>query len=98
MDIACRLDEQGLAAQRARYRRLAPSVADIQRGADRLTVVFAADLERGLLDELLAVERECCPFFELDFDAESRRLAVGVSDARFRDALDAIAYQLANEP
>jgi hypothetical protein len=95
MDIGCALDEKGFAEQRDRYRRLAASVVDLRRDGDRLVVDFAADLDRGLLAGLLAVEKECCPFFELGFDDEARRLEVGVDDPKLADALDAVADQLA---
>ena len=94
MDISCTLDEKGLAEQRRRYRRVAAAVTKVQWGGDRLTVDLGPDLDRGALDELIAVESECCPFFVFGFDDASRRLEVGVDDPRLAPALDAIAGQL----
>jgi hypothetical protein len=88
---SCALDRQGLEAQRARHRRLAPSVLNVAREEDLLVVDFAAGFDRHALDELIAVERRCCPFFSLSFDEGSRRLAVGVRDPEAAAALDAIA-------
>jgi hypothetical protein len=47
-----------------------------------------------LIDELLAVERACCPFFELGWKPETRRLSVAVSRKGYEPALDAIAFAL----
>jgi hypothetical protein len=59
---------------------------------------LAVDLDRKvdlkLVDELLAVERECCPFLELGWRPDSRRLSVSVSQKRHEPALDAIAFAL----
>jgi hypothetical protein len=47
-----------------------------------------------LVDELVAIERECCPFFTLDWEPDRRRLTVSVSQAEHEPALDAIAFAL----
>jgi hypothetical protein len=47
-----------------------------------------------LLDEAIAVENECCPFFTFDYSPEGRVMRVGVSRPDYADALDAIAYAL----
>jgi hypothetical protein len=92
---SCALDEQGLQEQRARYARLAASVTAAERSDDRLHFRFAEDFDRAALTEAIAVERECCPFFEIAFDADKRELSVGVSDRRMLPALEAIAFALA---
>ena len=89
----CGLDAAGLAAQRDRYRRLAGSVTGFERG-EGLVVQFAPDVEAALVDETLAVERRCCPFFRLEYDRSARRLAIGVDDDEQRPALDALQYEL----
>jgi hypothetical protein len=91
----CRLDLPGLRAQRERYRRLAGSVQRLERRPGRLLVEFGADLDSALLDETLAVERECCPFFCLDFVPDERRLIAGVEHSHEEAALDALRFQLA---
>jgi hypothetical protein len=92
---SCALDEQGLKEQRARYARLAASVTNAERRNDRLHFRFAEDFDRTTLTKAIAVERECCPFFEIAFDADTRELSVGVSDRRMLPALEAIEFALA---
>lgn len=92
--LSCALDEQGLRRQRERYARLAPSVVRMRREARELLVDFAPGVHRETLAALIAVERECCPFFALDFDERSRRLRVGVREPRAAPALEALADAL----
>jgi hypothetical protein len=51
-------------------------------------------VDTELVDETIAIERECCPFFTLDWEPERRRLTVAVSQAEHEPALDAIAFAL----
>jgi hypothetical protein len=90
----CALDQEGLGDQGARYARLAGSVVAVARERDALTVEFAPDVDRELLERTLAIERECCPFFTLELDAGAQHLRAGVSDAEHRPALDALAAAL----
>jgi len=89
---SCALDEQGLELQRARYLRMAPSVLGVRREAQLITIDFAPDFDAQVLDELIAVERGCCPFFAISFDPRARRLQVGVEDPEHVPALEAIEY------
>jgi len=91
----CRLDLPGLHAQRERYRQLAGSVQRLERQAGRLLVEFGDDLDSALLDRTLAVERECCPFFRIDFVPGERRLIAGVEHSHQEPALDALRLQFA---
>ena len=86
----CALDEAGVRAQRARYARLAGDSERVGREGDALVVAFRPGYDRDLLDEALAVERECCPFFA--FALEGRSLRITVRDAAQRPALDALAH------
>jgi hypothetical protein len=88
---SCTLDEAGLRGQRERRALLAPAVTAAERRGDTLAIRFAADFNRSALDELVRVERECCPFFVFQFDDEERLLKVSVDDASHAPALDAIA-------
>ena len=88
----CALDETGVRTQRDRYARVAPGVERLERDEAALTVHFHVDYDRATLDEALAVERECCPFFVLELDEPARRLRVTVSDPEQRPALDALAH------
>jgi hypothetical protein len=86
----CGLDSAGLATQRDRYRRLAASVTGFERRPDRLLVQFAPDVEATLVEETLAVERDCCPLFRLGYEPSAHRLHIGVDDDEQRPALDAL--------
>ena len=90
----CALDPAGLEDQGARYARLGRSVATAERSDASLTVEFGPDLDRELLERTLAVERECCPFFTLDYDESRRRLRASVSEPDHVPALDALADAL----
>jgi hypothetical protein len=92
----CGLDPTGVTAQRERYRRLAGSVTRFERGPDELLVQFAPEVEAALVDETLAVERDCCPFFRLDYDPSAHRLAIGVDEDEQRPALDALQFALSS--
>jgi hypothetical protein len=90
---ACALDADGLAAQRDRYARVAGAIRGSRRVPGELTVDFdPAALDRALLEEALAIERECCPFYRLRLDGA--RLQVRVAEPRQEPALDAIAHLL----
>jgi len=89
--LSCALDEQGLRHQRERYTRLARSVVHVRRAAQELIVEFASGFDRATLAALIAVERECCPFFAFEFDDGSRHLWVGVREPDAAAALEALA-------
>jgi hypothetical protein len=89
---SCSLDEAGAREQRARYARLAGAVRRLVRETDSVEIEFGQDLDPELLEEALAVERECCPFFQFSFDRSEGRLLVTVADESMLPALDAIAY------
>jgi hypothetical protein len=95
---SCALDEQGLEGQRERRRRLAPAVALMKREEEMLVIDFAEGFDRQALEELIAVERECCPFFTFGFDESSRRLEVGVREPEAAPALEAIADAFSATP
>ena len=90
---SCALSDADLQAQQARFRRLAPD-SSLRRGDATLVVEFRAGFDRGALDAMIAVERECCPFFTFDFTDAARRLEIGVNDPEQAPALDALAEQL----
>ena len=91
---SCALNDEELERQRDRQRRLAPSVAAVGRDGDALRIRFARGFASDALDEMLAVERECCPFFRFDFDERSRELRVGVDDPEHEPALEALTAAL----
>lgn len=89
----CGLDRTGLNTQLARYGELGRHVEAMRRSPGLLEVSFGADVDAGLLGEALAVERECCPFFDLSYDGSARHLSVSV-DASHDAALDALRFAL----
>jgi len=90
----CALDEAGVRGQRARYNHLAPSVTNLEREPEAVVVEFREDFDRGTLAQALAVERECCPFFQFAFDESRRLLRVTVRESDQLPALEAMAYAL----
>jgi hypothetical protein len=88
---SCALTPDGVREQRQRQAILAPSVASSTLASGRLVVDFRDDYDRQALDDMIAVERECCPFFVFDFDEKAPRLEVRVRDHEHAPALDAIA-------
>lgn len=69
-------------------------VTAIDSQSTALEIRFAPELDARLLDETLAVERQCCSFFRLDYDSSSRRLSAWVERKDQQAALEAIASAL----
>jgi len=90
----CALDEAGLRAQYEGYRRAGKGARVRDRTPRRLVVDLDQHVDTKLVDELLAIERECCPFFDLSWERQARRLTVSVSRAEHEPALDAISFAL----
>src|SRR5947209_4295158 len=91
---SCALHKAGINEQRARYARLAPSVTRVQREPEAVSIEFDHDFDSQTLDEALAVERECCPFFRFTFDERQRRLRATVTQTDRLPALGAMAHAL----
>jgi hypothetical protein len=94
MAPSCALDETGLRVQYERYRQAGKDARLADRTRRRLVVDLDKQMDPKLVDELVAVERKCCPFFELRWEAKRRRLTVSVSRAEDEPALEAIAFAL----
>ena len=90
LPLACSLDADGGARQGERYAALGATLTSLERDGRRLTARFGPDLDEGLLSETLAIERDCCSFFAIEFDAGQRRLELAVPDSDHEPALDAI--------
>ncbi len=88
----CRLELPGLLTQRDRYRRLGATATRVERHGDALIVVFGPALDEDLLEETLALERDCCPFFGLDYERAARSLTVTVADPQQQPALDGLYF------
>jgi hypothetical protein len=91
---SCALDEQGVKEQQARHERLAPSVTSLERPGETVVFIFSEDYDRQALEEMVAVEEQCCPFFRFAFDEGRRELTVGVKAEEMLPALEAIASHL----
>lgn len=64
------------------------------RGPLHLVVELARHADTELVEQTLAIERECCPFYELGWEPDRRRLFVSVSQPEHAPALEAIAFAL----
>jgi hypothetical protein len=91
---SCSLDEAGLRSQLARYRAAAQDASVLTRAERRLVVRVSEQVPDAVIEELVAVERVCCPFFEFDWQPARRQLAVAVTSAEHEPALDGIAFAL----
>ena len=88
---ACRLDTDGAREQAERYRALAAHAEEVRRHPGALVARFDATVDRDRVARTLAVEHECCPFFELGYDNDARRLEVSVAERDLEPALDVLA-------
>jgi hypothetical protein len=95
---SCSLDAEGMSAQRERYRRAGEGARLLDRGPRRLAVGLRDDVELDQVEELIAVERDCCPFFEIDWDPGRGQLSFAVTRLEHEPALEAIAYGLGLTP
>ena len=91
---SCSLDEDGLSRQLVRYRRAGAGARVIERTSASLAVELDAAVDPALIEQAVATERDCCPFFELRWDPAARLLAISVAQREHEPALDAIAFAL----
>jgi len=91
---SCSLDEDGLSTQVSRYRAAGSGAQLIERGTRRLMIRVSEQTSTAVIEELVAVERSCCPFFALRWEPESRLLTVAVTQPEDEPALAAIAHAL----
>jgi hypothetical protein len=94
MAPSCALDEADLRSQYERYRRAGAGAMVVHRSPRRLVVILAYHIDMDLIEETIAIERGCCPFYELGWDPDLRRLSVVVSRPEHEPALEAIAFAL----
>jgi hypothetical protein len=74
MAPSCALDETGLRLRLERYRQAGAGARLVDRTPRSLVVDLDEHVDTRLVDETIAIERECCPFFTLDWEPERRRL------------------------
>jgi hypothetical protein len=94
MAPSCALDETGLHLQLERYRRAGQDARLVERTRRRLVVDLNEHVDATLVEDAIAIERECCPFFALAWEPARRRLIVSVSQVEHEPALDAVAFAL----
>lgn len=97
LPASCSLDAEGAEAQGERYRRIGIGAELVESAPREIVVRLDEDVNGNEVEKLIAVERECCPFFEISWDEPERRLAFGVAKDEDGLALDAIAYGLGLE-
>src|ERR671922_1880190 len=94
----CSLSPAELAAQRGRARVLGPSVAGVSRHEDTLSVTFDDAVDTTLLRELIATERSCCSFLEIDYDDTTSRLTIPAADDQGREVVSRFHAFFAGAP
>ncbi len=94
MAPSCALDEIAMRSQLERYRRAGRHARLVHRGHRRIVVDLDEHVDREVIEQAIAVERECCPFFAIEWEPGRRRLTVSVSQPEHAPALEAIAYAL----
>jgi hypothetical protein len=91
---SCSLSEIDMQAQLERYRAIGSGGQGRWISATSVELVVSRAVPDGLVEQTVATERSCCPFFELEWDADARRLAVAVSRGENVPALEVIAGAL----
>ena len=97
LPASCSLDQDGLDTQLERYRAAGNGAQVIEQSSRLLVLRVSDETPTAVIDELVTIERGCCPFFELGWDPDGRRLAVSVSWQEHEPALGAIACALGLE-
>jgi hypothetical protein len=90
----CSLDAAQLVAQAERYSKAGTGATLRARDERRLVIQLSEAIAETLVAELLDVERRCCPFFELEWQPEARRLTVAVGRPEDEAALSAVGRAL----
>jgi len=105
MAPSCALSEDGLRQQLGRYRQIGARARILDRTRRHVVIDLGEDVDTELVEQAIEIERECCPFFSIDWQRARRELTISVALAENEPALDAIAFALgleqadkANEP
>jgi hypothetical protein len=91
LPASCSLDADGLRMQIDRYRAVGRGSTGLERDPRRLVIRAGDQVPETLIETLLAVETECCPFFDLDWEPAPRRLSIAVTSSEHEPALQALA-------
>ncbi len=97
MAASCALDEAGLRSQIERYRRAGQRARLLERSSRLLVAELDRQVDSGLVEKTVAIERGCCPWLTLDWQPARRRLSISVSQAAHEPALEALAFALGLE-
>jgi hypothetical protein len=89
----CALDDRQLVGQLERCRSLSRSVLGVERQGVSAVIRFERQVDAALVEETIAIERGCCSFFVLDYDASERLLSITTEPDR-EDALEALLAAL----
>lgn len=92
----CELDDRQRADQLARYRQLSANVTALDRDGDQARIVFDEQVHPELIEQTVAIERDCCSFFTLDYDPSARVLAIR-TDRKHADGLTTLLTALTPE-
>ena len=87
---SCALDADGMRRQAERYRRAGAGATLLARTPRRLALRVRPEAQAEVT-EAVAIERECCPFYEIDWDPSTGELSFAVGRAEDEPALEAIA-------
>jgi hypothetical protein len=87
----CTGDAALIKSQVARYRAAGEGAEVLARTPRILALRLSADANLDSVAQAVAVERECCPFYEIQFDREARELTFAVSQSDQEPALEGIA-------
>jgi hypothetical protein len=90
----CSLGETELREQLAAYASAGVDAEVLVHERQRRVIRVSPDVPEPLILRLIEVEHGCCPFLALSWDADSRRLAIEVSDSDHEPALEAIVTAL----
>jgi len=87
---SCALAGDTRERQAARYQRVTSAVARVLREPRVVHIDFDAHVHLATIDELIAVERECCPSLGFSWNQHARRLSITAPDPSMSSALDTI--------
>jgi hypothetical protein len=87
----CSLSASALADQRDRATALRPAVRRVVRSGGQVHVRFDAGVDGTVLADLIATERRCCSFLDIDFDEGESVLHISSDDLGHDPALAAFA-------
>ena len=94
---SCALEPAQLQDQLERYRQLGRHTVRLQREPGELVAQFSHDLPAGLVEQTVEIERGCCSFLSIVYDALNRRLTI-TTDVGDQDATLAALFSVLSEP